>query len=568
MMKFLRSLRQRFYFFLVLPMAIFLLGLGYLVWYSSQQLLLSAWQETATLKLAQAAQQIEMRLAKFRPWLQLVPRVGQSPAAPELASWILQQLREEEGVAAVRLLWPEPPRRRPQPARGTAVVSLSPLRFLNDRAQKTVTLAGDLLDQSGRPQGRIEIVLRWSYLLQDVFASDWFRGHQVSLIEENGAFLFHTDPLLATRQLLGETGNPLELALLQDLYKKPAGLIVGPGKPPELVLGYHRLAQTPWAVLLVAQGKQILAPIVRWQFYYATAGVLCLLVLLAFIRQVICPIILSIRELSQATMQVAAGHYGQPLPEERHDELGQLTRNFNAMVAGLKERDFIKNTFGRYVDPEIAKELLSRPEASLLGGDRRSVVILFADLRGFTTMAEDLSPEATIRLINRFFSRMIEAVRRHQGIIVDFFGDGLLAFFEPWREENLDQCVARGLQCAFDMQAAMPEINLTGLQLGYPPLHLGIGLHTGDVVVGNIGSESRSKYGIVGTAVNLTHRLQAKAQSGEIVLSAAAYRRLVPPPPIKASFQAALKGLKEPLTLYVIQAEPPPALAAEPNQPS
>ena len=99
------------------------------------------------------------------------------------------------------------------------------------------------------------------------------------------------------------------------------------------------------------------------------------------------------------------------------------------MVAGLKERDFISNTFGRYVDQEIARELLSRPEASRMGGEKREVVILFSDVRGFTPLAESLSPEVIIHLVNRHFSRMIEVIQAHRGIIVDFLGDAILAFF-------------------------------------------------------------------------------------------------------------------------------------------
>ena len=113
------------------------------------------------------------------------------------------------------------------------------------------------------------------------------------------------------------------------------------------------------------------------------------------------------------------------------DEIGQLTLSFNDMIAGLKERDFISNTFGRYVDQDIARELLSRPEASRMGGVKREVVILFADIRGFTPLAETLSPEATLQLVNRHFARMIEVIQTHRGIIVDFLGDAILAFFDP-----------------------------------------------------------------------------------------------------------------------------------------
>lgn len=556
MVKF-KSLRKQFYALLLLPVALLLIGFGYLGFRYVRQVLLTEWQETAMLKLEQAAHQIDIRLDKFRQWLQLFSRASQSVDWEKLQPWILQQLRDQEGVEAVRLIWPDQVARKQagqadRKPEARRAFSLSPWRFLSDGAGKTVTLVSDLLDQTGQRAGHLEIVLKGSYILGGLFSSDWLQSNNISLMGETGHFLLHTNPLMKDRKILAETGNSLELAVLADLQKKSSGVVLGEGRPPEMVVGYYRLARTPWVVLLFAQGAKVLDPIVRFRFYYWTAGVLCLLVILVFIRQLICPIIMSIRELSRAAMQVAEGHYGQPLPEERRDELGQLTQNFNAMVAELKERDFIKDTFGRYMDPEVARELLSRPEASLLGGERRQVVILFADLRDFTPVAESLSPEATIRLINRFFSQMIEVIHRHKGIIVDFYGDGLLAFFEPLGQ-NLDHCVVQGLHCAQEMQLAMGEINASGGRLGYPPLQLGIGLHAGEAVVGNIGSETRSKYGIVGSAVNLTHRLQAEAQGGEVVLSEAAYLRISPPPPLKRKFQAQLKGLREPMALYVLQ---------------
>ena len=174
--------------------------------------------------------------------------------------------------------------------------------------------------------------------------------------------------------------------------------------------------------------------------------------------------------------RVARGEYGDPLPVKSGDEIGQLTLSFNQMMAGLKERDFIRNTFGRYMDEGVARDLLRRPEAARLGGEKRQVVILFSDIRGFTPLAESLSPEATIHLINRHFSRMVEIIRRHRGIIVDFLGDAVLAFFDPL-DGPLTPTVRQAVRCALEMQAAQEEANRSEPQ--YPALPMGIGLHAG-----------------------------------------------------------------------------------------
>jgi adenylate cyclase len=262
-------------------------------------------------------------------------------------------------------------------------------------------------------------------------------------------------------------------------------------------------------------------------------------------------LIAAILQISRKAARVARGEYGEPLTIRSQDEIGQLTRSFNDMVAGLKERDFISNTFGRYVDQEIAAKLMERPEASRLGGEKRQVVIMFSDIRGFTPIAESLSPEATIYLLNGYFSRMVEVLRGHHGIIVDFLGDGILAFFDPL-DSPLAPVAEEAVQCALHMQQVMPEVNLAGIGRKLPPLHMGIGLHAGEVVVGNIGSESRAKYGIIGSAVNLAHRIQAQARGGEVVISQAVHRLVQPEVRITREFEVRLKGIKEPVTLCAV----------------
>jgi class 3 adenylate cyclase len=260
--------------------------------------------------------------------------------------------------------------------------------------------------------------------------------------------------------------------------------------------------------------------------------------------------VIAIRRIAAKATLVAQGQYGEPLPVASRDEIGQLTQNFNEMVMGLKERDFISNTFGRYVDREIARELLSRPAASRLGGEKREVVILFSDVRGFTPLAETLSPEATIYLMNRHFARMIEVIQAHRGIIVDFFGDAILAFFDPM-DGPVGPVVRQAIDCSLKMQAVVEAENQAEPEL--PPLNIGIGLHAGEVVVGNIVSESRAKYGIIGAAVNLTHRIQSQAQEGEVVVSEKVFHHSEETLSVKRTFETRLKGIARPVTLYVVE---------------
>jgi class 3 adenylate cyclase len=187
-----------------------------------------------------------------------------------------------------------------------------------------------------------------------------------------------------------------------------------------------------------------------------------------------------------------------------------------------------------------------------LGGEKREVAILISDIRGFTPLSESLSPEGIISILNHYFTHMIEAIKQHKGIIVDFLGDGILVFFDPL-DESIETTVRRTIRCAIEMQNGMEAFNAEMRKEKLPELEMGIGLNAGQVVVGNIGSETRAKYGIVGSAVNLTERIQKMAKGGEVVISDSIYRYSREHLTIKKSFDAQLKGVQERLKLHLIE---------------
>ncbi len=147
---------------------------------------------------------------------------------------------------------------------------------------------------------------------------------------------------------------------------------------------------------------------------------------------------------------------------------------------------------------------------------------------------------------------MIGIIQKYRGIIVDFVGDGILLFFEPL-DETLADCVQRSLKCAYEMQNEMNLFNIETKQSGLPEFEIGIGVNAGIVVVGNIGTESRVKYGIVGSQVNLTQRIQDQAKGGEIVISESIFKEFNQDLGISKSFTAKLKGVKTPVTLHVLK---------------
>jgi len=177
--------------------------------------------------------------------------------------------------------------------------------------------------------------------------------------------------------------------------------------------------------------------------------------------------------------------------------------------------------FGRYVTDEVAKNLLESPSASKMGGELQKVAILFADIRNFTEISEHLPPGRVVEMLNNFFDVMIDVIRKYRGTVDKLIGDEVLATFGTTKERPDD--TERALACALEMQLAMETVNARNRASELPELKMGIGINTGDVMVGNIGSEKHSNYSVIGKHVNLAARIQNCAAGDEIMISESAF---------------------------------------------
>jgi len=213
-------------------------------------------------------------------------------------------------------------------------------------------------------------------------------------------------------------------------------------------------------------------------------------------------------------------------------------------------RAFIRETFGSYLSEEVVTEILESPEGIHLGGEVRDITVLVSDLRGFTSMTESLGFKHVLEIINRYLETMTGIVLRHGGTIDEFMGDGILVFFGA--PQPCSDHFRRGVRCAIDMQAAMAEFNGEGLRLGQPQLRMGIGIDCGELVVGNIGSHKRKKYGAVGSPINVAFRVEAHTAGGEILVTSSIYSRLAGELVVGTVRETHLKGLEGPVTLYQI----------------
>jgi class 3 adenylate cyclase/HAMP domain-containing protein len=262
-----------------------------------------------------------------------------------------------------------------------------------------------------------------------------------------------------------------------------------------------------------------------------------------------------ISRLRDGVRQVGEGDFAVAVPERGVREVADLAHSFNELGQQLTEyiekRDFIRDTFGRYVTQEVVTKLLESEGALEMGGEIREVSLIVSDLRGFTAIIAEMDPEQVITFLNRYLSRMIEILLDHRAVIDEILGDGILAFFGA--PEPRDDHPARAVACALSMQVAMDEINADNEAEGVPRLTMGIGVNTGSVVVGNIGSERRTKYSVVGSDVNFASRMEACALAGQVLISAATYSRVRDLVEVANVLEVEMKGVPGRATLYDVR---------------
>jgi adenylate cyclase len=220
----------------------------------------------------------------------------------------------------------------------------------------------------------------------------------------------------------------------------------------------------------------------------------------------------------------------------------------NAHARSEKEREFVRSTFGRYLTEQVVQQLLDSPDGLKLGGQRDFVTIMMTDLRGFTSMCGSMEPEDVVRLLNHYLEVMTRIITRYGGTIDEFIGDAILVVFGA--PVKLEQGEARAVACAIEMLNAMPEVNRWNLEHKLPVVEMGIGIHSGEVVLGNIGSELRAKYGIVGSTINLTSRVESFTVGGQVLISEATRERCADALTIGITQVVSPKGVKGTLTIH------------------
>jgi adenylate cyclase len=316
------------------------------------------------------------------------------------------------------------------------------------------------------------------------------------------------------RQFLieAEEGNPRSLKVVREAMVREKDAINA--RMEKVILALQKVTQDAANNARTEEEKAIR---LNWGITFI-AGVLGLIFAAVITRNLVEPV----RRLLSGTRAVEEGDLSIRIQASSADEIAALTESFNNMVAGLREKERIKDTFGKYVDPRIVKGLLEN-RLSSTGGEKRVMTVFFSDLVGFTALGEQLTPDGVVRFLNQYFTLMSGPIREHGGILDKFIGDAIMAY---WGPPFTGESEHAALACfsALDQMARLEQFrrmlpDITGLRKGLPAVNIRMGIATGDVTVGTIGSESAKGFTVIGDTVNLASRLEgANKEYGTTIL--------------------------------------------------
>jgi adenylate cyclase len=215
-----------------------------------------------------------------------------------------------------------------------------------------------------------------------------------------------------------------------------------------------------------------------------------------------------------------------------------------------KRNQFIRQAFGKYMSDEVVEKLLASPDAMRMGGDSLKVTVVMTDIRGFTSLSEQLAAEIVVDMLNRYFEVMTEVIFKHNGTINKFIGDAIMILFGAPNQREDD--AIRAVACALEMQLAMGEVNEENRNRSLPDLEMGIGVNTDKVIAGNMGSTKRSEYGVIGSGVNMASRIESLTVGGQILISKSTLDEVGSEVIVGAQFEAPFKGFEELVPVYEI----------------
>jgi len=374
------SLQQRTFFFILLPTFFLLVGISIFGYILVRDILLAQWGEIAVANLQRTAHQVDTRLRRPKELLLILQNNAELSVNHLLFDNIISQIKELDGVIGVNIVWPGQDVVIDQTLSGKPLKMVGRMpRYRFERFEisspvynkkldnRTVSLVSEFTEGDAATAGKIEIIISFYNLIDQIFNAPWWKSNKAYLIGGSGNVLANTSlefdledyfPMRAFG-----TVSTLEKDTLAALQRNDAGTVFGPGSPPGEISGYYHLAEAPWTMVVIAPGKLVLRPILRFKFFYILSIGVCILFILLFIRGVMSRITTRIEAVSAAADNLASGNFGAPLVVTSRDEVGELAKSFNTMIQQLQQRLQMKKAID--VAREIQQSLL--PQYSFVG---------------------------------------------------------------------------------------------------------------------------------------------------------------------------------------------------------
>lgn len=258
-----------------------------------------------------------------------------------------------------------------------------------------------------------------------------------------------------------------------------------------------------------------------------------------------------LEKMSAAMTEVAGGNLDVSVDIRRSDEIGLVATAMNAMVVGLKEKEWLRSTFTKYVSHQVADKIMSEGLAADFDGEMRNVSILFCDMRGFTAMAENLPPRDVIKLLNEYFRVIVDVVFKYDGMIDKFVGDQIMVLYGA--PVDLENSALRAVATAVEVQNRVKSLNEQRMAQGMAIVNLGIGINSGDVVAGNVGHNERTNYTVIGDEVNLAQRIESQTPMGQVLISERTYALVKDYVTAEALGPITVKGRQKTVVVYKVE---------------
>jgi adenylate cyclase len=354
----------------------------------------------------------------------------------------------------------------------------------------------------------------------------------LSSLEPRLLALYRTDPRRALEALASRRANVQRLTVTLKLEGNAAP--VG-----RMLLGLD-------TALIDAQAE---AELLRELIVLAAALALAMIAATLTANRIARPL----SDLSRAMGRMKKGELDVELEVQSRagDEIGDLARAFNEMLQGLRERERLRGTLGRYVSGDVAERVLSERDDISLRGETRHVVVLFLDVRGFSSLSELLTPQELVALLNDYFHVMIDSVQRSGGVVNKFIGDAALCLWGAPRVIQDPELAA--VKAALEMQRGANALSESRVARGLPVVGFGIGINAGEALAGNLGTAQRLEYTVIGDAVNLAQRLEAHAKAGEVLVSESIFEKVSAQIELERREPVRLKGKSEPVPLWEVR---------------